>query len=163
MGAAISMESRAGRSAGGLLSRSSGGNAGTQQAVREVLQVSDGERLARLEGKAEAYDKMFAKMSDSLDAINQSLRKLIALEQQHQALDQRHIQLREDFSSSSRHQGGRIGKIEDRLQAAERIATLNSHGRDMWEGILKPLVASVVSGALIAVSVYMFLQNNATL
>ena len=163
MGSAISMEPRAGRSAGRVLPGPSGRTTGSQRATGGALQVSEGERLARLEGKTEAYDKMFVKMSNSLDAINQSLQKLIALEQQHQALDQRHIQLRDDFSSSAKHQGDRLGKIEDRLQTAERFTTLNTHGRDMWEGIIKPLIASVVSGSLIAVSVYLFLQNHASI
>lgn len=160
MGEAIRVDSGASGSVIPMLPHLVGRAVGSQRVSGEVLPMSDAERLAKLEGKTEAYDKMFVKMTDTLDSINQALQKLIALEQQHQALDQRHIQLREDFAASAKHQGERLGKMEDRMQSLDQKTVLNSHGRSMWERILVPIMASTASGLVVAFAVYMFLQQN---
>lgn len=142
---------------------------------------TDAARLAKLEGKAETYDRMFVKMSDTLESINLALNKLVALEERHQALDSRHQQLRTDFTASMNRGGERMGKIEDRMRDMEgdsnpamnhvralegRVrglegkVSVNDHGRSMWERVLAPLIASTVSGSLVALAVYLFLQNN---
>lgn len=116
--------------------------------------MTERERLAKLEGKSEAFDGMFLKMSQTLEDINGSLSKLIALEERHQALDQRHQHLRTDFSRHQNTIDERYSSLEKRLGKAENQISVGTHTRGMWEKVVLPLVASSVSGILVAASVY---------
>ena len=137
-----------------MLSRSGERPFGSQRTNGEVLSMSEVERLAKLEGKAEAYDKMFHKMSDTLNSINEAVNKLVALEERHQALDQRHVQLREDFSSSAERQGERLGSIEDRIRDVEGASRVSTHDLSVRERLLLPLFVSLVSALTVAVAGY---------
>lgn len=123
--------------------------------------MTERERLAKLEGKSEAFDGMFLKMSQTLEDINGALSKLIALEERHQALDQRHQQLRTDFSRHQNTIDARYSALEKRLGKAENRISVGAHTRGMWEKVVLPLIASSVSGVLVAAAVYFVFSGGA--
>lgn len=160
MGNLVRVDAGSGRKVSRVLPRVSGGALNSQSPLPEELRVTtEAERLAKLEGKTETYDKMFVRMVDTLDSINLALNKLVALEERHQSLDLRHQQLRSDFSENVKKRGERFERLEARVRDIEGVTGLNTHGRDIWERLIIPLISSATSGVLVATAVYFFLQT----
>ena len=111
--------------------------------------TTDGERITKLEAKAEAYDKILQQNSDTLAKVSCSLRQLVALEERHQALDRRHETLREEFSKLREKNENRTSEMDHVISAIQSATDINSHGRSMWEKILMPAVSGITSGLIV--------------
>ena len=146
------------RSTGRLLPRVSGAAVDPQRACAAGLPVmaAEGERLARVEGKLEAYDAMFNKMADALEGIKSSLATLVSLEERHQALDRRHEELRLDYKRML----DQSSRVDARIRSLENDTGLNSHIAGVWEKLAIPITTSIISSLIVAAVVYMLFRVN---
>lgn len=122
--------------------------------------VTDGERITRLEGKSEAYDRILQQNADTLQKVSCSLRQLVALEEKHQALDRRHELLRHEFNKLKDKEDSRKQEVDHIISSIQTATDINSHGRSMWEKVITPAVAGVVSGLTVALTIAAVLNNG---
>ena len=111
--------------------------------------ATDGERITKLEAKAEAYDQILQQNANTLEKVSCSLRQLVALEERHQALDRRHETLREEFNKMREKNDRRTNEIDHAISTIQSATDINSHGRGMWEKVLMPAVSGVTSGLIV--------------
>lgn len=124
------------------------------------MSISDGERITKLEAKAEAYDRILQQNADTLAKVSCSLRQLVALEERHQALDRRHELLRHEFNKMKDKEDSRKQEVDHIISSIQTATDINSHGRSMWEKVITPAVAGVVSGLTVALVIAFVFSNG---
>lgn len=107
-------------------------------------------RVAVLEAKTELYDKLLAQNAETLTNVRDSLNLLTRLEERHVHLDRRTEEILKRLSCESKERKQGHDGLDSRLRDVEPQTGINSHVRGLFEGTLVPLIASLISGLLVA-------------
>lgn len=111
-------------------------------------------RVAVLEAKTELYDRLLTQNSQTLCHVRSSLEMLTRLEERHDHLDRR---LEDVFTRARDEKLERREadeKLDNRVTSLEPAVGMGLHFRGLIESIAVPLIASLVSGIMVAGTVY---------
>lgn len=111
-------------------------------------------RVSVLEVKTDTYDKLLSQNSQTLCHVRNSLDMLTRLEERHLHLDKRTEDILSRLQAEQAERKESATRLEDRLATIEPDAGKNSHFRTLIEGVGVPLIASLISGVLVAAIAY---------